>query len=87
MFDTSLKQVGSMDSLCNNQGLNDYKRLMDWIERSDAKKLIIITDIYEFHREFSDYVESKNGIFRGDKEALTSAQMLSLVDELAKSCK
>ncbi|HXH75681.1 MAG TPA: hypothetical protein VNJ08_11980 [Bacteriovoracaceae bacterium] len=87
MFDTSIKQAGSMDALCNNQGLNDYKRLIDWIERSEARKLIIITDIYEFHREFSDYVESKHGIFRGDKEPLTSAQMLSLVDELAKSCK
>ncbi|MFL5809866.1 MAG: hypothetical protein ACJ749_10120 [Flavisolibacter sp.] len=67
MFDTSIKQAGGMDQVCNNQGLNDYKRLMDWIERSDAKKLVIITDIYEFHKEFSDYIESKHGKFRGYK--------------------
>lgn len=86
MFDTSIKQAGSMDSLCNNSGLNDYKRLIDWIERSEAKKLVIITDIYELHKDFADYVESKHGILRGDKDPLTAVQMLDLVDSLAKSC-
>ena len=87
MFDTSIKQAGSMDQLCNNQGLNDYKRLIDWIERSNAKKLIVITDIYEFHKEFADYIESINGKFRGDKDPLVAQEMLSMVDTLAKSCK
>lgn len=87
MFDTSIKQAGGMDDLCNNQGLNDYKRLMDWIERSDAKKLIVITDIYEFHKEFSDYIESKHGKLRGDTVPLTAKAMVDLADELAKSCK
>ncbi len=87
MFDTSIKQAGSMNDVCNNQGLNDYKRLIDWVERSDAKKLIIITDIYEFHKEFSDYIESKNGSFKGDKDPLTAKQLVGLADELAKSCK
>lgn len=87
MFDTSIKQAGSMDQLCLNQGLNDHKRLIDWIERSEAQKLVIITDIYEFNKDFADYIESKNGIFRGDRDALTAAQLLDRVDELAKSCK
>ncbi len=87
MFDTSIKQAGSMDSLCNNQGLNDHKKLMDWIERSDAKKLIIITDIYEFSKDFADYVESKHGKFRGDKDPIVAAQLLDMVDDLEKSCR
>lgn len=87
MFDTSIKQAGTIDQLCTTQGLNDYKKLMDWIERSDAKKLIVITDIYEFHKEFSDYIESKHGKFRGDKDPLTAKQMAELADNLAKSCK
>lgn len=87
MFDTSIKEAGSMLQLCNNQGLNDYKRLIDWIERSNARKLIVVTDIYEFHKEFSDYIEGLNGKFRGDKDPLTAKDMLNLVDELAKSCK
>lgn len=87
MFDTSIKQAGSMDQLCLNQGLNDYKRVMDWVKRSDAHKLVIITDIYEFHREFSDFIESHHGKLRGDKDPLTAKQMLGLADDLAKSCK
>lgn len=87
MFDTSIKEAGTMDSLCNNQGLNDFKKLIDWIERSEAKKLVIITDIYEFHKEFSDYIESKHGRFRGDKDALRAQDLLNLVDELEKSCR
>lgn len=87
MFDTSIKQAGTIDSLCNNSGLNDYKRLIDWIERSEAKRLVIITDIYEFHKEFSDYIESKHGKLRGDKDPLTASQLLDLVDDLSKTCK
>lgn len=87
MFDTSIKQAGDMDSLCLNQGLNDYKRLMDWIERSDAKKLVVITDIYELHKDFSDFVEAKHGRILGDKDPLPPAELLNLVDDLAKSCK
>lgn len=87
MFDTSIKQAGSMDSLCVNQGLNDAKRLMDWIERSEAQKLVIITDIYEFHKDFSDFIEKKNGKFKGDKNPMTASQLLDMVDELARSCR
>lgn len=87
MFDVSIKQAGTIDSLCNNQGLNDYKKLMDWIERSTAKKLVIITDIYEFHKEFADYIESKHGKLRGDKDALRAQDLLNLVDDLEKTCR
>lgn len=87
MFDTSIKQVGAMDSLCLNIGLNDYKKMIDYIERSTAKKLIIITDIYEFHKEYADYLESKNVIFRGDKGNMSAKDMLDQVDHLAKLCK
>lgn len=87
MFDTSIKQAGSMDQLCNNQGLNDYKRLMDWIERSEARKLVVITDLYELHKEFADYIESKHGKLRGDKDPLTAKEIVDLAEDLTKSCK
>lgn len=87
VFDTSIKQAGSMEQVCDNRGLNDYKRLIDWIERADAKKLIIITDVYELHKEFSDYIESINGKLRGDKDPLTASELVELSDQLAKSCK
>lgn len=87
MFDTSIKQAGSIDSLCNNQGLNDTKRMIDWIERSTAKRLILLTDINEYNKEFSDYIESKHGKIKGDKDPLIAADLLNLVDDLAKTCR
>ncbi len=87
IFDTSIKQAGSMDSLCNNQGLNDTKRIIDWIERSTAKHLIILTDINEYNKEFSDYIESKHGKIKGDKDPLVAADLLDLVDDMAKTCR
>jgi hypothetical protein len=87
MFDTSLKQAGTMDSVCNNVGLNDVKKMIDWIERSDAKKLVIITDIYEFHKDFADYIENKHGKFRGDKDPIVAAQLMDMVGELESSCR
>lgn len=86
-FDTSIRQASSMNDLCNSQGLNDYKRLIDWIERSEARRLVIITDIYELQKEFADYIESKNGIFRGDKDPMTAAQLLGLVEHLEGLCR
>lgn len=86
-FDTSLKEAGTMESLCNNRGLNDYKRMIDWIERSEAKKLVIITDIYELQKDFADYIHSKNGKIIGDRNPLTAKALLDKVDELAKVCR
>lgn len=86
-FDTSIKEAGTMESLCNNRGLNDYKRMIDWIERSDAKKLVIITDIYELQKDFADYIASKNGKIIGDRDPFTAKELLDKVDELAKSCR
>lgn len=87
MFDTTIKQAGSMDSVCANIGLNDTKRMIDWIERSDAKRLVIITDISEFTKEFADYIESKHGKFKGEKDPLVASQLLDLVDDLSKTCR
>ena len=87
MFDTSIKQAGGMDSLCLNIGLNDYKKNIDWIERSTAKKLIIITDLYELHKDYADYLESKNAVIKGDKTPMTAKEMLDQVDRIAKVCK
>jgi hypothetical protein len=87
MFDTSIKQASSADVLCQNQGLNDLKRLINWIEGSESRKLIIITDIYELTKDFADFIEKKNGTIRGDKDAMVAPQLLDFVDELAKSCR
>jgi hypothetical protein len=86
MFDVSIKEAGTMDSLCINKGSNDYKRMIQWIENSDAKNLVVITDIYEYYQEVADYVHSKGGKLRGDKDPLLASQLMDYVGDLAKRC-
>jgi hypothetical protein len=57
-FDTSRKEMGAMDQACINVGLNEPKRLMQDIERSNANHLIIITDIFEASVEFINFIEN-----------------------------
>lgn len=65
LFDTSKKLMGSLDSLCQHYGTNDQNRLMDWIKKSKAKKLIIITDIYELDVKLRMFIESTGGVLFG----------------------
>jgi hypothetical protein len=86
MFDTSIKQAGTIDQLCTNQGLNDTKKLMDFIERSEAKKVVIVTDIYELHQDFITFIQKNNGKIKGYKETFTATQLLEQVSYLTQLC-
>ena len=85
-FDTSIRDLGSAAGACVNQGMNDAKRLIHWMEESTAKKLLLITDVYEYQAELSQYLESKNAKIRGDRGTFPAAQMLDFISDLAKSC-
>lgn len=85
-FDTSIRELGSAAGACVNQGMNDAKRLIHWMEESSAKKLLLITDVYEYQAELSQYLESKNAKIRGDRGTFPAAQMLDFISDLAKSC-
>lgn len=87
MFDTSIKQIGNFDSLCLNQGLNSTKRMMDWIERSEVKTLIMITDINEYTKEFADFLLLKGAKLKGEKGDFHSRSLLGEVSTLVRACK
>lgn len=87
VFDTSIKQIGTLDSLCHNNGLNSLSRMTDWIERSEVKNLIIITDINEYTKEFSDYLALKNAKIKGAKGDLFARSLLDEVSSLVRMCK
>lgn len=87
IFDSSIKQLGSFDSLCINSGLNSTTRMIDWIERSEVKNLILVTDINEYTKEFSDFLTLKNAKMRGEKGELSARSLLEEVSALARMCK
>lgn len=87
MYDVSLREMGTMASSCKSSGQNDTKRLMDWIERATAKKLIVITDVNEYTKEFSDFIKAHFGKVRGDRGSFTAKDIVALADELKSSCR
>jgi hypothetical protein len=86
-FDTSIKQMGGLDTLCINYGLNDQKRLMKWIDESKAKHLILVTDIDEGTIQFRDYLDSIGATLYGaDSGDFTGETLINHVQTLASSC-
>ncbi len=86
-FDTSIKSLGGLNNLCLNYGLNDQKRLMDWIDRSEAKKLIIITDIDEASMELRDYLFKIGAEIKGaDLGDFDGEKLLNHIEKISKSC-
>ncbi len=84
-FDTSIRNIDAASS-CVSQGLNDAKRMIEWMEESTAKKLIFITDVYEYQAELSQYLESKHAKLHGDRGTFPASKMMDMVVELAKAC-
>ncbi len=84
-FDVEMREIG-IDESCINRGLNDVKKLMKWIEESRAKKLIVITDVYEYQTEFAAFLSDKNAKIRGDSGHFSSVQLMEHITGLAKWC-
>lgn len=56
-YNTSIKEVSDLSVLCTYVGDNNSKRLIQWIDNSTAKHLIVITDIDEMSTQFNDYLD------------------------------
>ncbi|WP_127718430.1 hypothetical protein [Halobacteriovorax sp. HLS] len=89
IFDTSKKQAGSLDSVCQNYGLNNQKKLMQWIQDSRAKSVYILTDKDEFSIELRDFLHSISAkIYGGDSGTYTMKSMHGFVDNaIGQYCK
>jgi hypothetical protein len=87
MFDTSIKQVGSHDSLCLTYGLNDQDRMIQWVKDSSADHLLIITDIDESSVKLRNFFLSINAQIHGaDYGDFTGPRLINHVEELSKAC-
>ena len=88
VFNTSIKEIGSLDSVCDTYGMNDTDRLIGWIENSNSKKLIIITDIDEYNLKFSNYLNSIHAKIMGDQPAgFTGKDLEEASKEVISYCK
>ena len=55
-YNTSIKSISDLSGVCVNYGLNSVPRLIDWIKRSNAKYLIIVTDIDEMSNRLRSFL-------------------------------
>lgn len=56
-FDTSKKSIGSLEGSCVNRGTNDGARLVKWLKDTEAKSVVVVTDVDEYHGEFREYLD------------------------------
>lgn len=57
VYNTSIKQISQLNSICTSKGENNSKRLTQWIDNSQAKHLVVITDIDEMSGQLKDYLD------------------------------
>jgi hypothetical protein len=83
VFSTSIKMMDTKSTLCTNYGLNDPKAVLQWIDRSTAKKLIIITDVNEAQLEFISQLSARGAQFKGHLAlGFYAEDMLAELDKL-----
>ena len=89
IFDTSIRRMGGVSSVCTHRGLNDTKRIVRWIKTSMANKLIIITDINEYNTELESFVRESKGKLMGHKVGapIYATDLVNKVAGLSPFCK
>lgn len=87
VYNTSLKQVGDYSSVCMSYGTNDEKKLVQWMKDSQAKVLLIVTDIDEMSRAMRDFLDENGAKFIGDGvKPFSSYDLVNYASEFSKVC-
>lgn len=87
IFDETKKQLGSMDRVCLNAGLNNADRIIRDIKISKTPHLVVITDIYEASEKLINFVEtSTGGKVRGIESPMYASDLKKHVSPLQKKC-
>lgn len=81
------KEVSNVAYLCENKGSNNTKYLIRDIKASNAKNLIVVTDVFEAFEEFVSFVEDSGGIIRGLDKPMYANSMKEQLKSLVKKCK
>lgn len=86
-FDTAIKSLGGIESVCMSYGMNDGKRMVDWIKRSNAKHITIITDVDEYTGEFREYLNLIGAKIHGiGTKMVYASEMPKILPTIQKYC-
>lgn len=86
VFNTSKKSLGSYSTLCEGLGLNDQDRLIRWIQTSNAKNLIVVTDINEMSEKLGNYLHKIKAKVKGGQVPMEARELLRHVGTLTSQC-
>lgn len=87
VYNTSLKEVGDYSSVCMSYGTNDEKKLVQWMKDSQAKVLLIVTDIDEMSRAMRDFLEENGAKFIGDgAKPFNATDLVNYANDFVKQC-
>lgn len=87
IYNTSLKPLGELASACLSYGSNDEAKLLQWIKDSQAKTLLIVTDVDEMSKSMREFLDSKGAKFIGEMKPFTSTDLANYANEFSKVCK
>jgi len=86
LFNTHLKKMDTEDSACINYGLNDTRSLTQWISKSKAKNILIITDKNEISIGFTEFLNSEGAKIQGGESNFSAKLALQNSERFAKVC-
>lgn len=87
VFNTSIKQLGDLSGVCLSHGSNDEAKLLQWIKDSQAKTLLIVTDVEEMSKSMREFLDSKGAKYTGEMKPFTSTDLANYAKEFSKVCK
>lgn len=87
-YNTSLKEISERSGACMSHGTNDQKKLLSWMQNSEAKYLLVITDIDEMSSEMRAFLEGHGAKMVGDGvKNFTTQDLLEYAKDFAKICR
>jgi len=88
VYNTALKEAGELSSVCDSYGTNDEARLLQWMKDSQAKTLLIVTDIDEMSAPMRAFLDEKGAKMIGDGvKPFTALDLESYAKEFSKMCR
>ena len=87
VYNTALKEVGDFSTVCMSYGGNDEDKLIKWMKDSQAKVLLLVTDVDEMSHGMRDFLDSNGAKLIGDGvKSFTSSDLVDYAKEFTKEC-
>lgn len=88
VYNTSLKEVGDFSTVCMAYGMNDESKLLQWLKDSQAKTLVLVTDIDEMSQALKDFLSERGAKMIGDGvKPFSSTDLVNYANDFIKTCK